>query len=196
MKRPEAALGLALLLVGLLFLWERMGFPLARLLWGGGMALAGAALLVMGLRDRTRFLWVIPGGALLGLGLGAWLGGNFEGVSFLGLTGLGFLLAYVLRPSEWWVLIPGGVLLTLALVALVEALWPGLDAAWLLFLGFAATFGVLFALGHRWALWPALGLLVPLAFWEGVGEALGYLFPLALVFLGAWLLWRGLTGRA
>jgi hypothetical protein len=196
MKRPEAALGLALLLVGLLFLWERMGFPLARPLWGGGMALAGAALLAMGLRDRTRFLWVIPGGALLGLGLGAWLGGNFEGVSFLGLTGLGFLLAYVLRPSEWWVLIPGGVLLTLALVALVEALWPGLDAAWLLFLGFAATFGVLFALGHRWALWPALGLLVPLAFWEGVGEALGYLFPLALVFLGVWLLWRGLTGRA
>ena len=157
------------------------------------MALAGAALLAMGLRDRTRFLWVIPGGALLGLGLGAWLGGNFGGVSFLGLTGLGFLLAYVLRPSEWWVLIPGGVLLTLALVALVEALWPGLDAAWFLFLGFAATFGVLFALGHRWALWPALGLLVPLAFWEGVGEAL---FPLALVFLGAWLLWRGLTGRA
>jgi len=157
------------------------------------MALAGAALLAMGLRDRTRFLWVIPGGALLGLGLGAWLGGNFGGVSFLGLTGLGFLLAYVLRPSEWWALIPGGVLLTLALVALVEALWPGLDAAWLLFLGFAATFGVLFALGHRWALWPALGLLVPLAFWEGVGEAL---VPLALVFLGAWLLWRGLTGRA
>jgi hypothetical protein len=193
MKRPEAALGLALLLVGLLFLWERMGFPLARPLWVGGMALVGAALLAMGLRDRTRFLWVIPGGALLGLGLGAWLGGNFEGVSFLGLTGLGFLLAYALRPSEWWVLIPGGVLLTLALVALVEALWPGLDAAWLLFLGFAATFGVLFALGHRWALWPALGLLVPLAFWEGVGEAL---FPLALVFLGAWLLWRGLTGRA
>jgi len=193
MKRPEAALGLALLLVGLLFLWERMGFPLARPLWVGGMALAGAALLAMGLRDRTRFLWVIPGGALLGLGLGAWLGGNFEGVSFLGLTGLGFLLAYALRPSEWWVLIPGGVLLTLALVALVEALWPGLDAAWLLFLGFAATFGVLFALGHRWALWPALGLLLPLAFWEGVGEAL---FPLALVFLGAWLLWRGLTGRA
>ena len=196
MKRPEAALGLALLLVGLLFLWERMGFPLARPLWVGGMALVGAALLAMGLRDRTRFLWVIPGGALLGLGLGAWLGGNFEGVSFLGLTGLGFLLAYALRPSEWWVLIPGGVLLTLALVALVEALWPGLDAAWLLFLGFAATFGVLFALGHRWALWPALGLLLPLAFWEGVGEALGYLFPLALVFLGAWLLWRGLTGRA
>jgi len=160
------------------------------------MALAGAALLAMGLRDRTRFLWVIPGGALLGLGLGAWLGGNFGGVSFLGLTGLGFLLAYALRPSEWWALIPGGVLLTLALVALVEALWPGLDAAWLLFLGFAATFGVLFALGHRWALWPALGLLLPLAFWLGVGEALGYLFPLALVFLGAWLLWRGLTGRA
>jgi hypothetical protein len=25
---------------------------------------------------------------------------------------------------------------------------------------------------------------------------LGYLFPLAVVFLGAWLLWRGLTGRA
>ena len=190
MKRPEAALGLALLLLGLLFLLlERMGFPLARPLWGGGMALAGAALLAMGLRDRTRFLWVIPGGALLGLGLGAWLGGNFGSVSFLGLTGLGFLLAYALRPSEWWALIPGGVLLTLALVAL-------LDAAWLLFLGFAATFGVLFALGHRWALWPALGLLVPLAFWEGVGEALGYLFPLALVFLGAWLLWRGLTGRA
>jgi len=194
MKRPEVALGLALLLSGLLFLLERMGFPLARPLWGGGMALAGAVLLAMGLRDRTRFLWVIPGGALLGLG--AWLGGNFGGVSFLGLTGLGFLLAYVLRPSEWWVLIPGGVLLTLALVALVEALWPDLDAARLLFLGFAATFGVLFALGHRWALWPALGLLVPLAFWEGVEEALGYLFPFALVFLGGWLLWRGLTGRA
>jgi hypothetical protein len=85
MKRPEAALGLALLLVGLLFLWERMGFPLARPLWGGGMALAGAALLAMGLRDRTRFLWVIPGGALLGLGLGSWLGGNFEGLDLRGL---------------------------------------------------------------------------------------------------------------
>ena len=197
MKRTEAALGLALILLGSLFLLDQMGLAAARGLWGGGMVLAGVALLAAGLQGRAHFYWVIPGAGLLGLGLGARVGGDLGGALFLGLTGLGFLLVFALRPADWWALIPGGALLSLALVALLEALWPGGEAGWVLFVGLSATFGALFALGHRWALWPALGLLVPLVLsLPGVGEALGYLFPLALVLLGAWLLFRGFSGRA
>ncbi|WP_448377504.1 hypothetical protein [Fervidobacterium sp.] len=197
MKRTEMLLGVALLLLGLLFLLERMDWAAARTLWGGGMALAGGAFLLAGVQGRDRFWLVIPGAALLGLGLGAWRGGDLGGAFFLGFTGLGFLLVFALRATEWWALIPGGVLLSLALVALVEALWPGVEAGWALFLGLSATFGVLFALGHRWALWPALGLLAPLVLaLQGVGEVLSYLFPLLLVILGAWLLFRGFSGRA
>lgn len=55
MKRTEAALGLALILLGSLFLLDQMGLAAARGLWGGGMVLAGVALLAAGLQGRARF---------------------------------------------------------------------------------------------------------------------------------------------
>ncbi|TFU27396.1 hypothetical protein E0687_01265 [Thermus tengchongensis] len=67
----------------------------------------------------------------------------------------------------------------------------GVEAGWLLFVGLALTFGLLFLLGQRWALWPALGVLVPLALAsEGLRGLLAYAFPLALVGAEAYLLWR------
>ncbi|WP_269089290.1 hypothetical protein [Thermus thermamylovorans] len=118
---------------------------------------------------------------------------TWGGALFLLGAGFGFAGVYAADRGQWWALIPGGILLSLAAVALVEGLFPGTDAGFLLFLGLALTFGLLFLLGHRWALWPALGVLVPL----GLGSPplrgfLAYALPLALILSGGYLFWRGL----
>jgi hypothetical protein len=151
----------------------------------------------MGAYVRERYWWAaIPGLGLLGLGVAVLLEGwAWAGSLFLLGLGAGFGAAYLADRTQWWALIPGGILLSLAGVALVEGVFPGTEAGWLLFLGMAATFGLLFVRGQSWALWPALGVLVPLGFtYELLRFLLAYAFPLALIGVGGYLLWRSLRG--
>lgn len=95
-------------------------------------------LFVAGYLYRRKFGLLIPGGILLGLGLGRLgEGGLFEGDGFgsIGL-GIGFISIYVIalvyqRDSHWWPLIPGAVLVlrgisqnNAELDALLKIGWP------------------------------------------------------------------------
>lgn len=189
-------LGVGLVALGLLALLSNFGLfaGLGRLV---GMVLFGAAgVLVIGMyrRDPGR-LWTLPlGFGLLGLGVASmelpWSGG-----AFLGSIGLGFLAIWLLDATRqrWWALIPAGVLLTLGLVATWDELFSGPSdvGGTIFFLGLAATFAALYlipSVQQRWAIWPALALgvvaILTLSF-SG-----GWIAPIALILVGAWLLTR------
>lgn len=191
-KRAGWALGLALVVLGVLLLLQALGVVLGR--WLFGLLLLGAGGGFLAAYLRGRYGWAsIPGLGLLGLGLALFLEGEaWAGSLFLLGLGAGFVATYLADRAQWWALIPGGILLSLAGVALVEGLFA-VEAGWLLFLGMALTFAALFLLGHRWALWPALGVLVPLALTrEPLRLLLAYALPLALILVGGYLLWRSL----
>lgn len=184
--------GIVLVGLGVLFLLENLGMGLSSGWWGAIFAGAGLAFLFVYWQDRSRWWPLIPGFVLLALGLTVWVGTqseNLGGALFLGLIGVGFLAVYAVNRSNWWAIIPGGVMLTLALVAGTDR--PGRDGGFLFFLGLAATFGVLFLIGQRWAVWPALGLLLlSVVTLEPFGRVFGFIWPLLLIGGGAWLLLR------
>lgn len=185
--------GVVLVGLGVVFLLENLGLGLGSGLWGAIFAGAGLAFLFLHWQDRTRWWPLIPGFALLALGVTVWVGAyseNLGGALFLSLIGLGFLAVYAVNRSNWWAIIPGGTMLTLALVAGSEK--PGREGGgFLFFLGLAATFGALYLIGQRWAVWPALGLLLLSAVTlEPFGRVFGFIWPLLLMAGGAWLLLR------
>ena len=117
---------------------------------------------------------------------------------FLGGIGLGFLLITLNNREFWWAIIPAGTLFTVALVAGLASVLEGVGAGAVLFLGLALTFGALYLVRTpqgrmKWALIPAGVLLViglgMMAFSESV---LQYLWPLALIGVGLYFLWRAL----
>lgn len=180
--------------LGLLFLATDLGWFafLAGWLWALLFIAGGAGFLYV-YRENHKHWWaLIPGFALVALGVAA-LSGDAAGGLFLGLVGMGFAAVYWTNRARWWAIIPAGALFTLALIAWLETALPALDAGWLFFLGIAATFGLLYLLPEHkqgWALYPALGgvalTLVTLVS-SGVGEVL---LPLLLVLVGIYLAWR------
>lgn len=69
---------------------------------------------------------------------GAW------GAAFLFLfMGAGFVAVFLREPRNWWALIPSGVMFTLAVIVALPQQLQGTPTAAVLFLGLAATFGVL-----------------------------------------------------
>jgi len=101
---------------------------------------------------------------------------EWSGVIFFLLLALTFIVTYFLTKRSWWALIAAGASASFALVAMAEVLIPHKDYpslpntiefgvfSWVLFLGLAATFGVVW-LYHKnestdWAKYPAVGLCV------------------------------------
>jgi hypothetical protein len=99
--------------------------------------LPGLAMLALGIRGRSAG-WMIPGGIVSGIGLGAmliegaWLpsvaGDTDEGAVFLVAFALGWLSITVLSrffadETQWWPLIPGGILLAIGLMVLFGGVW-------------------------------------------------------------------------
>jgi hypothetical protein len=99
---------------------------------------------------------------------------------------LPFFVVYFLSKKSWWAIIPAGVFTTIGLVSLLDVLIPHQEYArlpntmswgvytWVLFLGFAATFGVPW-LRHKtehtdWAKYPALGFLALAVLFLVLGE--------------------------
>lgn len=189
-------LGVALVALGVLALLSNVGLfaGLSRVI---GMVLFGAAgVLVIGMyrRDPGR-LWTLPVGfTLLGLAV-ATLELPWSGGAFLGSIGLGFLSIWLLdsERNRWWALIPAGVLFTLGVVATIDQMTRASSdtSGTIFFLGLAATFAALYLLPsvqQRWAIWPALALGVIAILTMSFSG--GWIAPLVLIAVGAWLLTR------
>ncbi|ELT44425.1 hypothetical protein [Arthrobacter nitrophenolicus] len=166
--------GIVLMLVGVLWLLDRLGVVESAALLAP-LVFAGAGVLFLSLFARRRENWwaAIPGSVFLGLAAVAtatrFTGNSAAGAFlFLFMAG-GFAAVYLRERGNWWALIPCGVMLTLALIVTIPQQLQGTPVAAVLFLGLAATFGALSLVPVRtadrvermkWPLIPAAVLAV------------------------------------
>ncbi|WP_054521857.1 hypothetical protein [Thermanaerothrix daxensis] len=201
--------GVALILAGLLALvslWFEVN--LAGVVWGILLAVGGVIFLGVLLSNREAWWAAFPAFPLLGIAALILLGTfapqatrYWGGALVLGSIGLSFVVVYLLRREFWWAIIPAGTMLTLALVTLAESLLPGASGGWVFFAGLGLTFLVLYLLPGpggthmTWPLYPA-GILLVLSLLLFLGTtALGRFFwPLALILVGVFLVYRALRG--
>jgi hypothetical protein len=187
---------------GVLLLLNTGVITFAEWVWAGIFSIAGGVFLAYFLYNRRQWGALLPASTLLGIGvvLGlAALGGEYVqwgGSAFLALLGAGFAAVYFDRRERWWAIVPAGALFTLALVAAVGPTGQASLAGSLLFYGLALTFGVVYLVpapqGRRqWALFPAAAcLLLGTLVLGTLGPAAGYVWSLALIAVGAYLLYR------
>jgi hypothetical protein len=203
--------GILLIVVGILLLFQGFGIlgVVVALVWALIFAAGGLVFLYMFLTDQRASWWaVIPGFALLGIAAlialdEFWprIGGAVGGALFLGAIGLAFWVIYFIRREYWWTVIPGGVLFTLALVAGFESVFEGAEMGGVFFLGLGLTFGLLYFIPTprgrmKWALIPAAVLLViGLLITAATTGILEYLWAIALILVGLYLLFRIFSSR-
>ena len=98
------------------------------------------------------------------------------GLSFMLLSAATFLVFAIMSKMNWWAIIPAGIFASIGLVIVLEILAPQQEFpilpnkihwgvySWVMFLGFAVTFGITWLLRKTqptaWAKYPAAGLLV------------------------------------
>lgn len=110
-----------------------------------------------------------------------------------------FFIVYFTQPKQWWALIPAGILSSVGLTALIGAIIPAFDDSVLLgtvlFLGFAATFGLLYlrrgTIPTEWAKVPAIvfSIIALISLVRNTGIDGG---PLILIALGVIVLFTSL----
>jgi hypothetical protein len=202
--------GLAFIVMGALFLAERLGVLPFGLDFGLFLFGVPAALfLLVFISDRRQWWALIPGSILTGLTLLVFnsdnrLMGNEQAASlFLFSVAAPFLLIYVFDRRQWWALIPGGVVTVIAFMpTIADSNLSGEFIGGLFFLGMAAVFALvrLVTLGEprmAWAWWPAailggFGLFIML-----MGTVASQFFwPVVLIGLGLLVLARGYLPRS
>jgi len=185
--------GLILIGIGVLGLLSTFGWLRGL---GGlvGGALFGAAAYFAYLQGRHNGAlgWRVAVFPLAGLALASIAPEPLGGFAFLGSIGAAFTVVYRDDPQRWWAVIPAGALYALALTALVDGAGRGPGAGGSVFLfGLAATFFVLTRLPRHaqpWAVYPAAALaLLAVVTLTTTG---GWIVPLALIAVGAWMLLR------
>lgn len=197
--------GLVLIGFGALFFLQTVGLipnvgiaGLWTVLFGG----AGLIFLFVFVRDRSQWWAVLPGLPLMGLAgllmtdaLPVAMAPVGPAI-FLGSISVAFWLVYWVRRDFWWAIIPGGAVATVTLLILLEPLVPEGQAMGLVFLGMGLTFLALYLLppgGGRqpWAIYPAAVLLIlAAAFSLAFGVVGRFLLPLAIMVIGAYLVYR------
>ncbi|MBE0696499.1 MAG: hypothetical protein IH586_06215, partial [Anaerolineaceae bacterium] len=196
-------LGVGILLSNLNILpWDITGAQWFWLLVFGG---AGAAFVAVFLSNRENWWAVIPGFTLIGLAvlISNILpeNGDAGAAIFLGMVGLSFWVIYAQKREFWWAIIPGGVLASLALMLLFSGLLGGEGEPAIFFLGMGVTFLLVYLLPNqetkmRWALWPAAILgFMGMMFTLGSSGLIGYIFPVALILFGGWLVFRAMNRK-
>lgn len=196
--------GILLVAAGVIFLLGNLEIIIVdwEVIIGPVFGIAGLVFLVVFMLNTDNWWALLPAFVLIAIGIIIFMDNTmpaaidlWSGAVFLGLLGLSFLLIYIFHREHWWAIIPSGVLLTLAGVTLVsETDYVG----GLFFLGMALTFGLIYFLPKpsgksRWALYPAaillaVGVLVTL----GEANVLNYVWPLALLIAGGYVLYRSL----
>ena len=212
MKDNRGVMGLGLLLVvaGALLLLQNFGVfgpILANAVWVLLFGLGGLVFLAVFILNREQWWALIPGLTLLGLAILVGFGerlGAWGAAIFLASIGLSFWLIYAVRPEFWWAIIPGGSLFSVAALVALEATGSVKDEATVgvMFLGLAITFGLVYLLPggqeeRRWALIPG-GILALMGFLMllTLGGLINYVWALALIAAGGYILWRALRMRA
>lgn len=208
--------GILLIAAGIIFLLDNLGvLAIGELLWIVIFTIAGAGFLSVYIQDRRHWWAFIPGLTLLSVAVTILLGfilptGSDEwigGIVPFGI-GLSFLLIYLNDREQWWAIIPMGVMFTVAFMVLLESLprlgqqARGFEMGGLFFLGMGLTFALVALLPGsatrtreqmRWAWIPAAILLVIGIFiLTALTNLINYLWPLALILLGLFLVLRTL----
>lgn len=196
--------GLLLILGGVLFLLENIGvFQGSGLFWAIILALGGIFFLTIFGGIRTNWWAIIPGITLLGVALLLLIedlfpafGGDIGGVIILGAIGIAFLLIYVMNRTYWWAIIPAGVMFSISFMMLIDTFINGINPGGIILLGLGSTFVILALMPNlqaemKWAWIPAvifylIGVLI-----LGVSINLfDYLFPITLILVGVFFVWR------
>ena len=201
--------GVLLILGGVMFLLQNLGFfEIGGLFWSLLLGLAGVFFLSLFFQNRANWWALIPGFTLLSVAALIAVGYLFPrlsealgGVIILGGIGLSFLVIYIVQRENWWAIIPAGVMLTLASISLLENV-ASLETPGIFFLGLGLTFALVALLPtnegrQRWAWIPAtvlllMGMFIMLA----AGQWIGYLWPVALILVGGYLILRTLRPQS
>jgi hypothetical protein len=134
------------------------------------------------------------------------------GPVFMFLLAATFLVFAILSKKNWWAIIPAGLFASIGLVVVLDTLIPHEEYprihgmliwgyyTWVLFLGLATTFGILWLLRKilptNWAIYPAVGFLAMAVLFiiEGAHFSKYWLETMVLVF-GTMLLVAGLSRK-
>jgi len=168
----------------------------------------GLPFLVVFLYDRTRKWALIPAFVLFAVGviplLSASVSEDIVAAFVLFAVALPFFVVYFWSPHNWWALIPAGIVASTGLAVLLTGSLD-LEASnaasinGIIFLGAAATFGVLWlrraSAPTDWAKYPALGLLALALVVFLFGAGWQFFWPVALVTAGLIMLYFGLRKR-
>ena len=134
------------------------------------------------------------------------------GLGFMLLMAATFLVFAIMSKKNWWAIIPAGLFASIGLVVVLDILvpheaYPSLPGTlnwgfytWVLFLGLAATFGVLWLLCKilptSWAIYPAAGFLAMAVLFIVEGARFSeYWLETTLLVFGVTLLLAVLTGK-
>ena len=203
MKRFDLRIiwGGLLIIAGGLFLLQEFGIFSSAwdIIWTFLFGIAGVGFLYLYLADRSHWWPLIPGLSLVSLAALILVEEFFPGITwggaiFLGGIGLSFWLIYLTNRDNWWAIIPGGVLLTLAVVAAFEPVVD--DNGGIFFLGLGITCALVGLLPTsqgrmKWAFIPAAVLLLMGIFLAApLLPLLNYIWPVALILLGGYLILR------
>lgn len=201
--------GALLILGGVMFLLQNLGIiTFGDLFWAVLLGLAGVFFLSLFLQNRANWWALIPGFTLLSIAilitlsrLAPQLSDVFGGSIVLGGIGTSFLVIYLFDRRNWWAIIPAGVMLTLATITVLGEVATGIEVGGFLFLGLGLTFALVALLPTpqgqmRWA-WIPAGILILMGLFiaAAAGELLGYVWPLALILVGGYLILRTLFFR-
>jgi hypothetical protein len=195
-------IGGALILFGVLFLLNNFNIVdiSVSAVFAGVFVLAGLIFLIVFLMDREQWWALIPGFVLMGVG-GTILVGEYVNIRGMDISGavmlifiaLPFWLIFIQKQDFWWALFPAGVLSSIGIMTLVPGKYEDLGVS-IMFFGWAGTFLLVYFLAkQKWAIWPTLGLAVmAVAFLAGAFDVFGYIWPIAIIAGGAYLIYRAM----
>ena len=208
---PAMAWGIILIGVGVLALLQSLGLLILGWSWIASpvFLVAGGVFIYLFITDQERWWAIIPGLTLAGLGVLMILGalpwgfaGQLGGAVFMGSISAAFWIIYLRNREFWWAIIPGGAVGSLAVLILVADFLPEMAGAGLFFLGMGATFGLVYLLARAeekmtWALIPG-GIMAAMGalFVISSLRALRWLWPLALIAAGVYVVVRALSVRS
>ena len=179
--------------------------------WIAALVMLGFAIpfLIVFLVDRSRWWALIPAFVFAMIAaippLSMSLKGEYMGGLINIFIGLPFLVAYIVSRKAWWAVIPAGVMFSIGLMIILIGIFGstasiGSIGVGVMFLGYAATFGLLWLRRDLhpadWAKYPAVAMVVLAIFMFFSAASLNYAWPIILIAGGLLLLYFGFRHKS